>query len=66
MKVTCFEPKALPDNLEKLELRASMFGAMFLHKFDVLPRSGMSSIVWEAVSLFFIGAPFALAFDSGP
>ena len=29
-KVTCFEPKALPENLEKLDLRASMFGAVFL------------------------------------
>ena len=53
-KVTCFEPKALPENLEKLDLRASMFGAVFLKKFNVLPKSGMSSIVWEA-ACFFLG-----------
>ena len=51
-KVTCFEPKALPENLEKLDLRASMFGAVFLKKFNVLPKSGMSSIVWEAACFF--------------
>jgi hypothetical protein len=33
-----------------------MFGAAFLKKFNVLPKSGMSSIVWEAACFFFLGA----------
>ena len=50
-KVTCFEPKAVPTNYDKLDSRPSLFGATFLswpNGLDTLPNSETCKCVWEA------------------
>ena len=47
--VHCFEPKPLTEAVNVMQLRSSMFGAIFTGKLAKFPKSDMAQLVWEAI-----------------
>ena len=50
--INAYKPKDLEPNVNKHELRSSVFGAIYKTKFAQLPTTDHCRVVWEAHKLF--------------
>ena len=61
--VHCFEPKPLTEAVNVMQLRPSMFGAIFTGKLAKFPKSDMAQLVWEAILGFSVMIVFRFFCD---
>lgn len=67
---TVLTPKKLDANLDRTNLRGTMFGAAFEGCYDKVPRTDVGRIVWEvgcsslSFSVCFIAGKWYVMFDS--
>ena len=45
---TIFNPKKIEQSVDKMNMRATMFGGLFFDNFDKLPRTDAARVCWEA------------------
>ena len=47
-KLNCFTPEALPENTDKMSIRATQFGGSLAGEFHCFPQSLFCRTLWEA------------------